>query len=217
MKVFKQTNNNHSKLLLFFAGWSASPELFSRLETDADTDLWICYDYRDLSFKEDLSVYQEIRLVAWSLGVWVASYLFERNTIPFVSATAINGTPCPIHNETGIPEAIFEGTLQNITEEGMHRFNRRMCGNREILQQYEQCPARPISEIREELLALYQYIKEIGALSPTFWTEVLLSKADRIFPADNLRNYWQGYCAVTEIEAPHYPFYLWNQWNEIQK
>lgn len=215
MKIFKQTNSNNSKLLLFFSGWSASPELFARLETGTDTDLWICYDYRNLSFTEDLSAYREIRLIAWSLGVWVASSLFEKKAIPFISATAVNGTPCPIHDESGIPEITFQGTLQNLTEEGMRRFNRRMCGNREILRQYEQCPARPISEIQEELQALYQHIKEQGFLTPTFWTEAVLSKADRIFPAENLQGYWKGHIPVTEIEAPHYPFYLWNQWNEI--
>lgn len=217
MKILKQINNNNSKLRLFFSGWSASPELFTRMEAETDTDLWICYDYRDLNFEENLSAYQEIQLIAWSLGVWVASFLFEGKAISFTSATAINGTPNPVHNESGIPEVIFLGTLQNMTEEGLYRFNRRMYGSQTILQQHEQYPVRPISEIQEELQVLYQHIKKEGVLSPTFWTNAVLSKADRIFPIDNLRNYWSRYCPKTEIEAPHYPFHLWKQWKEIPK
>ena len=217
MKIYKQINNNNSKLLLFFAGWSSPPELFSKLEIERDTDIWICYDYQDLAFSDDLKAYKEIHLVAWSLGVWVASLLFEKETKRFASATAINGTPSPIHDENGIPEAIFQGTLQNLTEEGMHRFNRRMCGKREILQSYEQFPARPLPEIQQELQALFLHIKAKGTLAPAFWTHALLAKDDHIFPAENLRNYWQGRCPITEIEAPHYPFYLWTQWNELYK
>lgn len=217
MKIYKQTADKNDKLLLFFSGWSAPPEIFTRLEIGADTDFWICYDYRELSFRENLSAYREVRLIAWSLGVWVASLLFEKSMITFASATAINGTPCPIHNQRGIPEVIFQGTLQNISEEGMRRFNRRMCGSREVLQQYEQYPGRPLLEIQEELQSLYLHIKEESDLAPAFWTHAVLAKNDRIFPVDNLRNYWQGHRPVTEIEAPHYSFYLWNQWNEIQK
>lgn len=219
MKIDKLINTSQSKLLLFFAGWSASPGSFRHLEATEDTDLWICYDYRDLTFDEDLSTYREIRLVAWSLGVWVASVVFREKEWSFTDAIAINGTTCPIHDRQGIPEAIFKGTLENITEEGMHRFNRRMCGRKEILQAYEQTPTRPLEEIREELQYLYQQITGNVPITGTsfFWTSTFISSADRIFPIENLRTFWQGRCPVTEIEAPHYLFYLWKQWNELWK
>lgn len=219
MKIDKLINTSQSKLLLFFAGWSASPGSFSHLVAAEDTDLWICYDYRDLTFDEDLSAYREIHLVAWSLGVWVASVVFREKEWSFTDAIAINGTTCPIHDRQGIPDAIFKGTLENITEEGMHRFNRRMCGRKEILQAYEQIPARPLDEIREELLYLYEQITESAPVtSDSFlWTRAFISSADRIFPTENLRAFWQGRCPVTEIEAPHYLFYLWKQWNELWK
>lgn len=219
MKIDKLINTSQSKLLLFFAGWSASPGSFSHLVAAEDTDLWICYDYRDLTFDEDLSAYREIHLVAWSLGVWVASVVFREKEWSFTDAIAINGTICPIHNRQGIPDAIFKGTLENITEEGMHRFNRRMCGRKEILQAYEQIPARPLDEIWEELLYLYEQITEGAPIaSDSFlWTRAFISSADRIFPTENLRAFWQGHCPVTEIEAPHYLFYLWKQWNELWK
>ncbi len=219
MKIDKQVNKEQGRLLLFFSGWSASPELFRPLKAEPGTDVWVCYDYRDLRFGEDLSAYKEIRLVAWSLGVWVASALFRGNKDMFVETIAINGTDYPVHDTWGIPPAVFEGTLANVTEEGMHRFNRRMCGGREVLQTYEKVPSRPIDEVREELQTLYTHIKEdaVKPVADNFWTRAVIASGDRIFPFANLHNYWQNRCQVTVLEAPHYPFYLWKQWNEIWK
>ncbi len=218
MNIYKQTKAGNEKLLLFFSGWAASPEVFQHLRMESDTDLWICYDYRELNFEEEtLSFYKEIRLVAWSLGVWVAATILGKKQRSFTEAIAIGGTLCPIHDQWGIPEAIFRGTLDNITEEGIHRFNRRMCGGREQLKAYEQILPRPLTDIRKELETLYAEIKKTPAAFPLFdrWTYTLIPSGDRIFPAENLRAFWQNRCSIIEIEAPHYPFYLWTQWNEI--
>ena len=116
MNIHKQIKAGNSKLLLVFSGWAASPEVFRHLETEPDTDLWICHDYRGMEFEEEaLSCYREIRLIAWSLGVWVASVVFGKRQISFTEAVAVNGTPCPVHDRWGIPETIFRGTLDNIT------------------------------------------------------------------------------------------------------
>ena len=47
------------------------------------------------------------------------------------------------------------GTLDNLTAEGMKRFNRRMCGSRDILAQHEKFPARPLEEVKDELQHIY--------------------------------------------------------------
>lgn len=219
MNIYKQTKTGNTKLLLLFSGWAASPEVFRHLKTEPDTDLWICHDYRTLDFDEKAisSCYKEVRLIAWSLGVWVAASVWSKRQTAFTEAIAIGGTPCPIHDQWGIPETIFRGTLDNITEEGIHRFNRRMCGSREQLKTYEQISPRPLVDIRKELENLYAEIKNTPAVSPLFdkWTYALIPSGDRIFPAENQRAFWQNRCPVIEVDAPHYPFYLWTQWNEI--
>lgn len=224
MRIVRQINNHTPRLLLLFAGWSTPPEIFGSLAVEEGTDLWICYDYRDLTIAEDFSGYQEIHLVAWSLGVWVATAILSGRQgatlrTKLKTALAINGTPQPIDDTRGIPAAIFRGTLDHINQEGMKRFNRRMCGSRETLAHYESIPARPLDEIREELQSLYLLIMETPptSLVTTLWTHALISAADRIFPAENQRNYWSGQCPVAEINAPHYPFYLWKHWNERWK
>ena len=89
-------------------------------------------DYRNLTFDADLSAYQSVTLVAWSLGVWVAEQLFaDESSVHWERKIAINGTGYPVHDTEGIPEAIFRGTLENLTPDGIRRFNRRMCGGKE--------------------------------------------------------------------------------------
>ena len=39
MKIEKQLNSSHPRLLLFFAGWSASPESFTGLKAENGTDI----------------------------------------------------------------------------------------------------------------------------------------------------------------------------------
>ena len=63
-----------------------------------------------------------------------------------------------MHDTLGIPTAIFEGTLHHISEEGMRRFNRRMCGDKETFNRYSELSPRPLEEIKEELESLYNQI-----------------------------------------------------------
>ena len=77
-------------------------------------------------------------------------------------------------------------------------------------------------EIKEELESLYNQIlpEKLESADPrisTFWDQAILSTEDKIFPATNLRNYWQGRCPIQEIKAPHLPFYHYQSWNELWK
>lgn len=164
----------------------------------------ICYDYREMAFEEDLTRYDEIHLVAWSMGVRMAE-LALGSKYTFATATAINGTPCPIDDAYGIPVDIFRGTLDNLTAEGLHRFNRRMCGTREIHTHYQTVAARPFDEVRDELQAIYDRCSS-SAGNPIPWTRALVGSDDRIFPVANQLAYWSGRCNVTQISSPHYPF-----------
>ncbi len=92
MYIDKIINKRSPSLILCLAGWSTSPELFRHLEVPEQTDLWIAYDYRTLGFEETFAPYKEVHLVAWSLGVWVATRLWAGHR-SFTTATALNGTP----------------------------------------------------------------------------------------------------------------------------
>lgn len=104
----------------------------------------------------------------------------------------------------------------------MRRFNRRMCGDKETFNCYSELSPRPLEEIKEELESLYNQIlpEKLESADPrisAFWDQAILSTEDKIFPATNLRNYWQGRCPIQEIKAPHLPFYHYQSWNELWK
>ncbi len=218
MQIDYYRNQGHDRLLLFFCGWSVSPQLFHRIAPRDDEDVWLAYDYRDLIFPADLSRYSSITLVAWSLGVWVAMHVGAQWTpTQITTALAINGTPTPIHDEVGIPTAIFRATLNNLTADGVSRFNRRICGSSSILAQYQGIPPRPLDEITDELHKLYQGIDSTPVPTvPWTWDKAFVSQKDLIFPPKNQCQAWNNLgVPVYVLQAPHYPFYLWDRWNQL--
>lgn len=71
-------------------------------------DCLLCFDYRTLEFDYSLlDGYREIRLLAWSMGVWVAGQILSGRTYPWEMKLAVNGTPFPIDDRRGIAEAVF--------------------------------------------------------------------------------------------------------------
>ena len=209
MKIHQLQQGEGRKLYLILNGWSAAPELFEALPLPAGADVWVGYDYRSLAFPESLARFEELHLIAWSLGVWVATALWG-SASPFTTTTAIKGTPFPIHAEWGIPPAIFEGTLAHLDADGFRRFDRRMCGDRATLQRYQQLRPIPDADKAEELRTLHQAIgatKIDSQQAEAFWDRAIISSADRIFPTANQQTYWTGKVEIRTIEASHLPFY----------
>lgn len=196
---------------MLFNGWGASPQVFDTVSFPEDADVWLFYDYRDFFVEMPPIQHKEVHLVAWSLGVWVATYLFCSGE-KFTSTTAINGTPYSIHEHWGIPKDIFVGTLQNLNPVGYRKFNRRMCGSGETLQRYLQLETLPDSERSAELLQLFNSIMSVPLPSDkveTFWDRAIVSTSDNIMPTANMRAYWTEIkgVKVEEIDAPHMPFF----------
>ena len=103
MKQVYIINENHPKLLLFFAGWAADETPFKQ-DHPKDTDYMICYDYRTPDF--DTSVfdrYRQINVVAWSMGVWAGSLILSQVPREKIFSIAFNGSTSPIDNLEGIP------------------------------------------------------------------------------------------------------------------
>ena len=69
MKIHPLQQGEGRKLYLILNGWSAAPELFEALPLPAGVDVWVGYDYRSLTFPESLARFEELHLIAWSLGV----------------------------------------------------------------------------------------------------------------------------------------------------
>lgn len=208
-------------LLLFFCGWGTTPGAVAHLAPGPDTTVVACYDYTGLSGLPDCSGYAAVRIVAWSMGVWAAGrVLAQHAALPVVSAVAVNGTPYPVSDTLGIPEAIFQGTLEGLSGETFTRFERRMCGSGTVWNRYRRTvpPERPVETLRDELAFIGAQCTEAARTEPVWngWTKAILSTADRIFPFANMYRYWSTRnCPVARIDAPHYPFDEWNTWKQL--
>lgn len=203
MKQLFLKREGNPRLLLFFAGWGADEHLF-HCPVPQGYDYLLCFDYRTLDFDTScLEGYQEIYLMAWSMGVWVAGRTLARSHWPLVKRLAVNGTPYPIEEEKGIPQAIFEGTLQGFSEPTLVRFRRRMCGTSEGVKAFlSHAPYRPLDELKDELAALKQAVlsEEIPAFH---WDRAIVGLQDRIFPTENQLKAWEG-IPVDTREIAHY-------------
>lgn len=178
-----------------------------------DHDLLICYDYQDLKLDFDFSAYQQIRVVAWSMGVWVAERVLQG--IRLKSSTAVNGTGLPCDDSFGIPYAIFKGTLENLTENTRSKFERRICGDKVSFERYQQFSARPFNKIHQELTALFAMIQQDKRTDLIHWTNAWVSSRDKIFTPANQHQYWASRCAVQEIEGEHYVFSRFTHWSAL--
>ena len=194
---------NNPRLLLFFAGWGSDEHLFGRQVADG-YDYLLCFDYRNLDFDYTLlEGYREIRLLAWSMGVWVAGQVLAGKNYPWQEKVAVGGTPYPIDDRRGIPEAIFRATLENFSDAALVRFRRRICGTAAQVKEFlSHQPYRTTKELQEELQALDDCVHRLPAVAFR-WDKAIVGTNDKIFPPANQRNAWQG-VEILEKAVEHY-------------
>ncbi len=164
-------------LLVLFAGWGMDEQPFLPMVGAVDT--LIVWDYTTL---EPLTLPEDkpVHLIAWSMGVWAATQVLSGVTL--ASAIAVNGTPTPIDDEQGIPVAVFDGTLATLSEAGLQRFRRRMCGGAEAMKGFmAHAPQRTLDDLHAELAALGEQIR-VRPPKPVVWTAAYVSDEDKIFP-----------------------------------
>lgn len=201
-------------LIVYFAGWGTPLDAVAHLILPTNHNLLICYDYQDLKLDFDFSAYQQIRIVAWSMGVWVAERVLQEG-ITLQSSTAVNGTGLPCDDSFGIPYAIFKGTLDNLAENTRTKFERRICGDKVSFERYQQFPARPFNEIHQELTALFAMIGQDRRTDLIRWTNALVGSGDKIFMPANQHRYWTPRCTVQEIDGGHYLFSRFTHWSAL--
>jgi hypothetical protein len=204
------------KLIVFFNGWGMDEKPFSRLKT-SDYDIMMCYNYGTLdldNIKHEVSGYEDITVIAWSMGVWAASQLLD-SSWHISNSIALNGTPNPIHDQFGIPPVIYQKTLDSMSEASRLRFFQRMFAERNCFKQFLNTkPERTLDDQIHELAAIQQLVKNNSERVFSF-DKVIVSKNDRIIPGKNQLNYWQTHGNVTVINEGHFPFFIWESWKDI--
>ncbi len=207
MKYVFLRKEGSSQLTIFFTGWGMDDNPFRTISLT--NDVLLVYDYTiiDSIPRHLIEEYQDIRIVAWSFGVWVASvYLFRNiSCLPISEVVALNGTPFPIDDEKGISHAIFNGTLNGLNDRTVYKFRKRMCGK-----QYESfmshVPQRTTENMKQELSALHQSVIAISFNEEwmraicRIWKRAYICQDDKIFTAHNQIVCWSS-CDVPTVEC----------------
>jgi malonyl-ACP O-methyltransferase BioC len=198
------SDNDSNRLVLFFAGWAMDAKPFEKLHRDG-YDTMVVWDYRQLDIDwRCVSKYDEICVLAWSMGVYAASRTLYSIEHKVTKRVAINGTLTPVDDTCGIPINIFEGTLSGLNERTLVKFYRRVAGSRDAYDKFaEAMPQRDIEELRNELSAIYP---EPLLCNPPIrkWDCAIIGREDAIFPAANQARAWQRErVKVKIIEGAH--------------
>ena len=136
------------------------------------------------------------------MGVWAAGQTLAGRDYPWQMRLAVGGTPFPIDDCRGIPEAVFRGTLAHFSDAALVRFRRRICGTAEQVKEFlSHRPYRPVEELREELQALAACACRPSA--SFVWDKAIIGTCDKIFPPANQREAWRD-VEVIGRDVEHY-------------
>lgn len=175
--------------MLIYSGWSVTPDFFYNIVCPG-YDIAVAHDYSTLQTVE-LPGYDEVVLIAWSLGVHAAE--LTAGCLPLTLTVAVNGTPEPVSDTKGIPVAIFESTAAGLSEQTLAKFRRRMGAPTTSRGE------RTIESLKAELDGFPRECVDFR------WDRAVISSDDRIFPAANQRASWSGRAEIAEIHGSHTP------------
>lgn len=187
------------RLTVFFCGFGCGDDAADFFDWGGD-DAAVFYDYSDLHFPEnaDLFGYGEVRLAAWSFGVWAAQYFADRLP-PLSEKIAICGSFKPVDDHLGIPKKIFELTARNFGESAKQKFRKKANpsgGARDVFS------SRAAASQKAELETLGAAFGKFDG-TPQWWTRAIAGTKDAIFCIKNMRRAWGD--KLETIDAPHMP------------
>lgn len=199
-------NNHSTRLLLIFAGWGMDAGVFAGLSRSG-YDIMVVWDYTSLHIDWNcIAQYDEVCLLAWSLGVYAATKTTHAINYKITRRIAVNGTTHPIDDRLGIPVDTFYGTLAGLNEASLRKFQRRMCVDREDYARFcAHLPQRPVDELINELQAVADSLI-LCVPGVTDWDMAFVGRDDRIFPPINQRRAWlEAGVEVRILNCGHYP------------
>lgn len=202
MKIEFIRRGAETRLILIFAGWSTDTRFYRECVFNG-WDTAIISDYHDMTMPEIPSKYKTVYLFAYSLGVAAASFARVNADLRI----AVFGTPTPVSDSIGIPEAIFSGTANGLNEKNLSKFHLRMAGDKNTFVRMQgKLPNSPnITSLKSELLAIADFVRQFTP-NTYHWNRAYIANNDRIIPAVNQRRYWERLYSteIICIDSPHY-------------
>ena len=199
-KWLNQRKNN--KIIIFFNGWGMDENIVKHLDCE-DYDILMFYDYNTLDTDFDfnlLNSYSEKNLIAWSMGVMIATLFPQINA---KNKIAINGTLKPIDIELGIHPKIYDLTIKGFDKKGREKFINSMFDNKVKIN----CQ-REISEQHSELIALKNYYAD----ELFKYDKIIISDNDKIIPTKSQVTFW---VIEPNLKGGHCPFFQFTKWSEL--
>lgn len=198
-------SDDNRRAIMIFSGWACGGSMFDGLSKPG-YDIVVYWDYRDECFDESaVAGYDELYLIGWSMGVLEATRILAKSRLPIVGRLAVNGTMTPVDDKTGIPIAIFKGTLDGLNPRNLMKFYRRMCGSPMVYDTVrESLPDSDIAELTEELSAIGGRCEAVT--TPSWkWSVAIIGGRDAIFPPVNQLAAWNDTVSEVWDDMGHLP------------
>ena len=222
--MHEETGMNHlwlhrrrtSLCLVFFAGWGMDAHPFAPLASGG-VDVCLLSGYRDVVAPTlpELRDYDEVVVLAWSFGVWMAARVCGR---PFQAACAdmiaLAGTLKPVDDRLGLAPERFDAILADFDESALAAFYQAMFddpAHHALFLQHR--PRRGLDSLEAELAFLRRVSLKAPA-PPDIFSRRVVTGRDRIFSGRNQSRAW-GREKARVLPWPHFPFYRFSTWAEL--
>ncbi len=208
MRQYFVKKNSTRLLNLLFLGYGQDGRFFTKLFENLDiSDTALVYDYEDGALDEsEYKGYEKVNLITWSMGVMLAPKLISDTLRSKIcKASAINGTLEGIDDNYGIPVAMWDATIDNLSEKSVLKFYRRMCGDAAVYEEYIKLqPKRSLDSLRAEL----EFLKKLSLEKtvPSFkYDHAFIGSKDKIIaPQNQIKSCEASNCPYEEGNFPHY-------------
>ena len=211
MKYFYQDHGSKD-LIVFFSGWGCDENQFTNLHDKKD--VLILYDYQDLKLNFDFMKYQNVYVIAYSAGVFIASIM--ANSIPNVRLkVAVCGNPYLFDETLGVDKKTV-GVFKNITLGNYLEFRRKyMVYSEEEYEKYNELQSlRTIESCADELKALQEmYKKQKDNIDPNF-DKATVAENDLIFKLESQKDFYKEKLTVIK-NAKHHIFFKFKGFGDL--
>ena len=211
MQYFYQ-NNQSKDLIVFFSGWGCDYNQFANLHDNKD--VLILYDYQDLTLAFDFLRYENIYVIAYSAGVFIAS-IWADNMPNVRQKVALCGNPYLFDETLGISAENIK-VFKEITLDNYLDFRRKyMVIDDEEYEKYNKLESlRTIESCANELTAIQKlYDERKEQINPMF-DKAIVSENDLIFNLPAQRNFYKDKLQVI-ANAKHHIFFRFNRFEDM--
>ncbi len=211
-------NHGKTSLIVFFCGFYTDANCFIEFD-NGKNDILFVYDYSDMQNNPleyfDFLNYTQVSVIAYSYGVWALNYVYNQDLLPEISSScAISGTFCPVDNDYGVNEKVYELMARSLNSDTIEKFEQRMALGASSPLNIKRAN-RKIENLADELLNIRMVSKHTWFKKNFEFDKVVLTKKDRIFPYSSQANFWATHRNKVELECGHFPFFEFKDFDEI--